>query len=68
MIVGASEGDFRGAVVSRLNIRIHSLIFETAAAEVNDPDPRLVVLFEQDILRFHITVDDMMAAEEFESD
>ena len=52
-----AENDLWSAVKPRLNVRIDALAHEAAAAVVDHLDARFVLLFEKNILRLHITVD-----------
>ena len=58
-VVGDAEHDLGCPVESRLDVGVDTLIQESRASKVDDLDPRLVGLFQEDILRLKVTVDDL---------
>ena len=62
-----SERDFRGSVVSGLNICVNSLILETTRAEVDHLYSRLVVLLQKNVLWLQVAVDYVLLAKELQT-
>ena len=60
--VGDAEDDLGRAIEARLNVRVDLLVFETARAEIDNLDSRLVNLSEQDVFRLQVTMHDVMLA------
>ena len=53
-----TQDDFRTTVKTTLNVRVHSLVFMTATAKVNDLDLWAIQATKEDVLWFQVTMDD----------
>ena len=60
--VGDAEDDLGRTIEARLDVRVDLLVFETARAEIDNLDSRLVNLSEQDVLGLQVTMHDVMLA------
>ena len=63
-----SEDYLRRSVKSRLNVSVDSLRLKARAPQINDLDPTLPDILEQNVLRLQITVDYLMLVEIRERD
>ena len=52
--------DFWCPIESRLNVSVNSLADEAGATIINDLDTTLVLLLQEDVLRFQVTMDDFV--------
>lgn len=59
-VVRDAEHDLRCSVESRLDVGVDLLVFETARAEIDNLDSRLVDLSKQNVLGLEIAVDDVV--------
>ena len=57
-IIGQPKNNLRSPIISTLYIGVYSLSLHTAGPEINDLDPRLIHLLQQNILWLQISMDD----------
>lgn len=62
-----SENDLRRPIESALDISVHHFIFKTTTTEINEFDATLIDLLQQNVLRFEITMDDLLLSDEHQS-
>lgn len=65
-IVRHSQNDLGRPIESGLDVRVHLLVFETTASEINHLDAGFRGVLQQDILRLEITVHNAVLAQQIQ--
>jgi hypothetical protein len=66
-VLGA-DNNFGRAIKPRLDVRVDALVLVTARAEVNDLHPAAAGMFEENVLGFHVAVNNFIAVEQVQTE